>query len=166
MKPVHLVGFRVGKETYGVDIAALREIVKPQVMTSVPGTARHLLGIINLRGKIIPVIDLADRLGLPPTELRQSSRILVANVNGVTVGLLVDAATEVMKLPAEVVEPPPEDVFDARREDFLEGVGRLDGRLIVLLNLEKVFSEKEVSAAVATASDSAEVAGSEPAVTT
>jgi purine-binding chemotaxis protein CheW len=105
-------------------------------------------------------------LGLPPTELQQSSRILVANVNGVTVGLLVDAATEVMKLRAEVVEPPPEDVFDARREDFLEGVGRLDGRLIVLLNLEKVFSEKEVSAAVATASDSAEVAGSEPAVTT
>jgi purine-binding chemotaxis protein CheW len=121
-----------------------------------------MLGLINLRGKIIPVVDMADRLGLSPAELKPSSRILVANVKGLTVGLLVDAATEVMKLPAESIEPPPEDVFNAQRAGFLEGVGRLDGRLIILLDLEKVLTEKDVTRVAATAAEGQAVPECEP----
>ncbi len=103
----HLVCFRIGKENFGVDIFSVREIVKAREITPVPGTAEHVLGIINLRGKIISVVDLAQRLGLGAATVDRQSRIFVVDLDGVTVGFLVDAATEVMKLSGESIEPAP-----------------------------------------------------------
>ena len=100
----HLVCFRIGKETFGVDIFDVREIVKAQEITTVPGTTDYVLGIINLRGKIISVMDLAGRLGLGTVSVDRTSRILVADLDGFTVGFLVDAATEVLKLPDQSID--------------------------------------------------------------
>lgn len=142
----HLVCFRIGKETYGVDIFAVREIVKPQEITSIPGTASYVLGIINLRGKIISVVDLAGRLGFGVARMSRSSRILVVDLEGFTVGFLVDAATEVLKLSGDSIEPAPEELKASIRENYLEGVGVLDNRLVIILNLSHLLSEGETEA--------------------
>lgn len=153
----HLVCFRIGKEIYGIDIVVVREIVKAQEITAVPGTAEYVLGIINLRGKIFSVVDLANRLGLGPARLDRSSRILVVDLDGFTVGFLVDAATEVMKLPAESVEAAPEELKGAIRDDYLEGVGKLEDRLVIILNLRNLLTESETEAVGAAASAGASV---------
>ncbi|HSF19055.1 MAG TPA: chemotaxis protein CheW [Vicinamibacteria bacterium] len=139
-KAAHLVCFRVGKETYGVDIFAVREIVKPQQITVVPGSSSYVLGIINLRGRIISVIDLALRLGLGFSRLDRSSRILVVDLDGFTVGFLVDAATEVIKLDRQAIDEAPEEHKGALHEDYLEGIGKLEDRLVIILNVRNLLS--------------------------
>jgi purine-binding chemotaxis protein CheW len=139
----HLVCFRVGKETYGVDIFVVREIVKAQEITSVPGASDYVLGIINLRGKIISVVDLAQRLGLGRSRIDRTSRILVVDLDGFTVGFLVDAATEVLKLPAESIEAAPEELKGSVHDDYLEGVGKLQDRLVIILNPANLLAEGE-----------------------
>ena len=141
--PAHLVCFRIGRETFGVDIFVVREIVKAQEITPVPGTADYVLGIINLRGKIISVVDLSDRLGLGRASVDRASRILVVDLDGVTVGFLVDAATEVLKLPAESIEAAPEDLEQTLSGSFLRGVGKLDDRLVILLSLDRLLGPAE-----------------------
>jgi len=138
----HLVCFRMGKETFGADIFAVREIVRVPEITHVPGAPSFVLGVINLRGRIISVVDLGKRLGLSATAPGPSSRILVVNLNGVVVGFLVDAATEVLKLAEDAVEPTPE-VSAAVNANYLDGVGKVGGRLILLLDLEKVLSSSQ-----------------------
>lgn len=141
----HLVCFRIGRETYGVDIFTVREIVKPQEITPVPGTASYVLGIINLRGRIVSVVDLAARLGVGEGAVQRSSRILVVDLDGFTVGFLVDAATEVLKLEDEAVEPAPEELSSSHA-DYLEGVGKLSDRLVIILNLQRLLTEQEAEA--------------------
>lgn len=142
----HLVCFRIGKETFGVDIFAVREIVKAQEITPVPGANDHVLGIINLRGKIISVMDLSARLGLGATRVARASRILVADLDGMTVGFLVDAATEVLKLPDTSIDPAPEELKSTIRDDYLDGVGKLEDRLVIVLNLHNLISTEDTEA--------------------
>ncbi len=141
----HLVCFRVGKETYGVDIFVVREIVKAQEITSIPGASDYVLGIINLRGKIISVVDLAQRLGLGKSKIDRGSRILVIDLDGFTVGFLVDAATEVLKLAPESIEAAPEELKGSVNDDYLEGVGKLKDRLVIILNPGNLLAEGEAS---------------------
>jgi purine-binding chemotaxis protein CheW len=142
-RAAHLVCFRVGKETYGVDIFVVREIVKAQEITSVPGASAYVLGIINLRGKIISVVDLAQRLGLGTSKVSRSSRILVVDLEGFTVGFLVDAATEVLKLAPEAIEAAPEELKGSGHDQYLEGVGKLGDRLVIILNPANLLAESE-----------------------
>ncbi len=151
-RTAHLVCFRIGKETYGVDIFSVREIVKAQEITSVPGAADYVLGIINLRGRIISVVDLAERLGLGHAKVNRASRILVVDVDGFTVGFLVDAATEVLKLTPEHIEPAPEELKLSSDDDYLEGVGKIEGRLVIILNLSNLLSDAEASTLATSAS--------------
>ncbi len=146
MASTHLVCFRVGRETYGVDIFVVREIVKAQEITSVPGASDYVLGIINLRGKIISVVDLAQRLGLGESTIDRASRILVADLDGFTVGFLVDAATEVLKLPPDSIEAAPEELKGSVHDDYLEGVGKLKDRLVIILNPGNLLAESLVTA--------------------
>lgn len=148
MRPVHLVCFRLGKETFGVDIFAVREIVRHQEITTVPGAPDFVLGVVNLRGRVISVVDLGRQLGLAPSQITTSSRILVIELDGVRVGFLVDAATSVIKVPPEAVDPPPEIIGDVKA-DYLEGVAKLDGRLAILVNLRKVLSAGQTAAMAA-----------------
>ncbi|HUO61086.1 MAG TPA: chemotaxis protein CheW [Candidatus Acidoferrales bacterium] len=137
-KDVHLVGFRVGKENFGVPIGTVHEIVRMMEVTAVPDSPEYIEGVINLRGKIIPVVDLRKRFGESEIASNKKNRILVAEIQERLVGLLVDAASEVIKIPPEQIEPPP-NVFEEGELNYVTGVGKLNGRLIILIDLSKIL---------------------------
>ncbi len=138
-KNLQLGVFNIGKELYGVGIDAVHEIVKVPDITAVPDAPAFLEGVINLRGKIVPVVDLRKRMNLSGQEKTKSSRVLIAENDGRLIGLLVDAVSEVLKVPPESVEAPPEMISSVGVE-YITGVAKVESGLIVLLNLKKVFS--------------------------
>ncbi len=137
-----LVVFEVANEICGVDISTVQEIIRIQPITEVPKAPEFVEGIINLRGKVIPVIDLRERFGFEKTEETKSTRIVVVEVGDDTVGMIVDAVTEVLRLPTSAIEPPSPVVENVDSE-YLRGIGKVDERLIILLDLEKILSEME-----------------------
>jgi purine-binding chemotaxis protein CheW len=141
----HIVGFRVGRETYGVPITALHEIVRVPEITSVPDAPDYLEGVINLRGKIVSVVDLRKRFGQPATELDRRSRILVVENRGRLAGMIVDSASEVLKIPESDLEPAPAMMQEGGL-DCVTGLGKYQGRLIILLDIAKVLAAREDAA--------------------
>lgn len=141
---LHLVGFRVGKETFGVPIHLVHEIVRVPEVTAVPDTPDYVEGVINLRGKIVSIVDLRKRFGAPQIASDKKNRILVAEVDGKMVGLVVDAASEVLKLPPGDVEAPPTGVCEEGDVNYVTGVGKLNGRLIILVDVKKILSRGEL----------------------
>lgn len=135
-----LVVFRLASQVYGVDIGSVREILRMQQITRVPHSPEFVQGVINLRGKICPVVDLRMRFDVEVRELTDDSRIVLANVGGTDVGMIVDAVTEVLRINGDRVEPMPE-VVGTGDSGFIEGIANLDERLIILVNLEAAFSE-------------------------
>lgn len=133
------LSFTLGSEEYALDIAGVNEIIKPREVTDIPRVPDFILGIISLRGIIVPVFDLRRRLKLGVSELTAASRIVVCQQGERAVGLLVDTITQVVRIPASQVEPPPA-VFSGFDRDLLEGVGRIQGRMLVLLNLANVLN--------------------------
>ncbi len=140
---LQVVGFRIGRETFGVPIALVHEIVRLPEITAVPDAPDYIEGVINLRGRIISVVDLRKRFGEKEVRPSKKNRILVAEVGNKTVGLIVDAASEVLKIPASEVELPP-NVFQDGELNYVTGVGKLQGRLIVLIDLDKVLQHGEL----------------------
>ncbi len=141
---VQLVTFSLGTEEFSIDILKVQEIIRPMDITRVPGAPGFIEGVINLRGKVIPVMDLRKRLGMPPQEETRDTRIVVVEVGGKTVGLKVDSVSEVLRLPTDRIEPPP--TFDSVQDtDCIQGVGKLEDRLIILLDVEKVLGPEERS---------------------
>ena len=140
---LHIVGFRIGAETFGVPIARVKEIVRVPAITAIPEAPACVEGVINLRGKIIPVVDLRKRFGEEAAAPGKKSRILVAEAESKLVGLLVDSASEVLNIPRSAVEDPP-DVFDEHDLRYVTGVGKLDSRLIILLDLTKVLEKGDL----------------------
>lgn len=141
-KELQLVVFQLANETYGVDIAQVSEIRELQKITRVPRCPEFIEGIINLRGRIIPVVDLRTRFGLPAEEWTANTRIVVVEIGGNTIGVIVDAVLEVLNIHSEAIEPPP-PVIANLDSDFLFGVAKLDQRLIILLDLDRVLSRTE-----------------------
>jgi purine-binding chemotaxis protein CheW len=135
----HIVGFQVGRETYGVPIASLHEIVRVPEITAVPDAPDYLEGVINLRGKIVSVMDLRKRFGDKKATLKKRNRILVVEHSGRLAGLIVDSATEVLKIPAKDVEASPA-VFQEGGLNCVTGLGKVQGRLIVLLDMAKLLA--------------------------
>jgi purine-binding chemotaxis protein CheW len=135
----HIVGFRVGRETYGVSITALHEIVRVPEITAVPDAPHYLEGVINLRGKIVSVVDLRKRFGKPATELNRRCRILVVEHGGRLVGMIVDSATEVLKIPEKDIEAAPAMMQEGGL-DCVTGLGKYQGRLIILLDISRVLA--------------------------
>lgn len=138
----HIVGFRVGRETYGVPITALHEIVRVPEITAVPDAPHYLEGVINLRGKIVSVVDLRKRFGKPATELNRRCRILVVEHDGRLVGMIVDSATEVLKIPGNDIEAAPAMMQEGGL-DCVTGLGKYKGRLIILLDINRVLAIRE-----------------------
>ena len=134
--------FDLSTEAYGVDIGAVREIIRLQYITKVPRTPEFVEGVINLRGKVIPVVDLRKRLGLPAEEESKENRIVVVDIGAQDIGVIVDAVTEVLRIATESVEPPASVIITADSE-YLLGIAKLDSRLIILLDLEQVLTEAE-----------------------
>ncbi|HEU5412965.1 MAG TPA: chemotaxis protein CheW [Candidatus Angelobacter sp.] len=142
-RELHVVGFRIGAETFGVPIGLVHEIVRVPEITAVPDSPDYVEGVINLRGKIVSVLDLRKRFGEKTIVRDKKNRILVTEVDGKLVGLIVDAASEVLKLPETLVEPPP-PVFDERDVNYVTGLGKLQGRLIIMIDLTKVLQKGEL----------------------
>ena len=142
-KDLQIVGFRIGNETYGVRIGSVREIVRVPAITSVPSAPETVEGVINLRGKIIPVVDLRKRFGQPEIKPDKKNRILVVELENKLVGLIVNAASEVLKIAPSEIEPPG-NVFSEGESSYVTGVGKLKGRLIILLDINKLLQRSEV----------------------
>lgn len=141
-KEFQVVGFRIGSETYGVRIASVREIVRVPEITSVPNAPDTIEGVINLRGKIIPVMDLRKRFGNAPTQPDKKNRILVVELDNRLLGLIVSSASEVLKIPPSEIEAPG-TVFAEGESSYVTGVGKLKGRLIILLDIARLLHRPE-----------------------
>jgi len=135
---LHIVGFRIGRETYGVPITALHEIVRVPEITAVPDAPDYMEGVINLRGKIVSVLDLRKRFGETQVTSSRRNRILVLEHKGRLSGLIVDSASEVLKIPESDVEPPPTEFLEGGL-NCVTGLGKHQGRLIVLLDMAKLL---------------------------
>jgi purine-binding chemotaxis protein CheW len=142
-KDIQVVGFRVGKEHFGVPIELVHEIVRIMEITAVPDAPDFIEGVINLRGKIIPVIDLRKRFGETTISASKKNRILVAEIMGKIVGLVVDAASEVVKIPPSDIEPPP-NVFGESEVNYVTGVGKIGSKLIILVDLGKIMQRGDL----------------------
>ena len=141
---LQIVTFRVGEEEFSVSILKVQEIIRMSEITKVPRSPDFVEGVINLRGKVIPVIDLRKRFGLEATERNNDTRTIVVDCEGKVVGLIVDSVTEVLRLSSSTVEPPP-DIVGGVDSEYISGVGKLEDRLVILLNIDKVLSMNEKS---------------------
>lgn len=142
-KDLHLVGFRIGRETFGVPIDLVHEIVRVPEITPVPDSPEFVEGVINLRGKIVSIVDLRKRFGERQITSHKKNRILVVEFEGKMVGLVVDAASEVIKLPHEDIDPPP-TVFQEGELNYVTGVGKMKDRLVILVELGKILQRGEL----------------------
>jgi len=143
---IQLVSFAIGKEQFGVDILKVQEIIRMSPITSIPNSPDFIEGIINLRGHIIPVIDLRKRLKLNPLaeEDRSNTRVLIINVQDRVTGFIVDAVSEVLKIPKSFIEPPPEIVVAGQKSQYIYGVCKLDEGLLILLDFSKILQVEEI----------------------
>lgn len=137
-----LVVFIVAKEYYGLDIAVVKEVITLRPITAIPRTPAFVEGVTNLRGKVLPVIDLRKRFGLPIGEVTKHSRIVVVEINDTMVGMLVDAVSKVLTVPEGAIEPPSPLVTTVDSA-FITGIAKVDDLLIILLDVEKVLSPEE-----------------------
>ena len=149
---IQLVIFQLGGEEFGVDIMQVQEIIRMPETTRIPQSPDYVKGIINLRGRVIVVINLDQRFGTDSKEIYDDSRIIVAEVAETVMGMVVNSVSEVMRLPKSNLESAPDMITSKINADYIKGVGKLDDRLLILLDLEKVLSEKEIEQ-VATISD-------------
>lgn len=136
--------FRLGRETYGLDISTVLEIITMQTITEVPGTDTYVEGIINLRGRVIPVLNLHKKFNLAGDDLTRSARIVVVEVNGCNIGMLVDEVSEVIRITKDSIEKPS-NILAGINEEYLAGVAKLDGKLVIILDLAKVLEREESS---------------------
>ncbi|PIE72605.1 MAG: chemotaxis protein CheW [Deltaproteobacteria bacterium] len=142
---MQLVGFAIGRELFGVDILRVREIIRDATITSIPNAPDFVEGVINLRGNIIPVIDLRKRLNLLQGEASEEKIwILILEIEGRVTGFRVDSVTKVLKILVRSIEPPPEIVTASLESQYIEGVCDIDERLLVLLNFNRILHIDEI----------------------
>ena len=139
---LQLVSFKVGEAEFGVDILRVQEINKMMELTVVPNTPSFVEGVVNLRGRIIPVINLRSRLGLDVKKYDAETRIIVVDLHDKTIGFIVDEVKEVLRIPKSITEAPPEIVSGVDSE-YITAIGKLEDRLLILLDLTKVLSNNE-----------------------
>jgi purine-binding chemotaxis protein CheW len=139
---LQIVSFKIGNEEFGIDILKVQEIIRMITVTEVPNSPVFVKGVINLRGRVIPVLDLRIKLGMTQIEYNSSTRIIVVEIDGVTVGFIVDAVSEVLRIPQSITEPPP-GIVAGIDSDYITSIGKLEDRLLILLDLEKILSLKE-----------------------
>jgi purine-binding chemotaxis protein CheW len=140
-----LVVFHLGEEAYAVDITMVREIIQLQPITRVPGTPPSVEGVINLRGSIIPIVDLRKRFQLNKIEHDKDTRIVVVNCKGQDVGVIVDSVAQVLRIPVDSIEASS-SVFSGEHLEHLMGIVKLSDRLVILLDMDRVLSRQEIAA--------------------
>jgi len=142
---MQLVGFVIGKELFGVDILMVQEIIRETPITPIPNSPDFIEGVINLRGNIIPVIDLRKRLHLRDATVPAGQIwIMILNVNGRITGFIVDSVTQVLKVPSNSIKPPPDIVVSGLQSQYITGVCRIDKRLLILLDFNRILLVEEI----------------------
>ncbi len=136
------ISFTVGDEDYGLELLRVREVIRVREITWLPKAPTFVKGIINLRGDVIPIIDLRDKFGLEPSEQTEMTRVIVAEVGGRLIGMVVDSASQVVRISADQIDPPP-PVLGGFSEEFINGVGKIEDRLVVLLNADAILTVDE-----------------------
>jgi len=144
---LQLVVFQLAREEFAVEVSQVQEIIPMVAITRLPRAPQFIKGIINLRGKILPVIDLGERVGVQ-TYPGDTQRIVITNLEGQAVGMIVDSVTEVLRIQGNTVEPPPPMIADVSGA-YLRGIARLAARLLILIDLTKVLSTEDVEELVA-----------------
>jgi purine-binding chemotaxis protein CheW len=139
---LQLVSFSIGSEEFGVDILRVQEINRMLDVTRVPNAPEYVDGVINLRGKVIPIVNIRRRFGMDRKERDKSTRIVVVELKGQVVGFLVDGVREVLRIPKSIIEPPPA-LLGTVKSDYITAVGKLEDRLLILLDLEKILTASE-----------------------
>jgi purine-binding chemotaxis protein CheW len=138
---LQLVGFHVGGEEFGIDILRVQEIIRAQQLTRVPNSPAFMEGVMNLRGKIIPVIALRKRFGLGQAPPDKQNRIVVVEIQGTVLGFIVDSVSEVLRIPLDTVEPPPR--LGLVEREYVSGVGKLGDRLLIVLDADRLMAGSE-----------------------
>ena len=136
---LQLVSFRIGGEEFAFDILRVQEIIRVQQLTRVPNSSNFVDGVINLRGKVIPVLGLRKRFGLEQIGHDKQTRIVVVEVKGTILGFIVDSVSEVLRIPAHTVELPPR--LSKVQREYVSGVGKLDDRLLILLDVDSLLGD-------------------------
>jgi purine-binding chemotaxis protein CheW len=139
-----LVGFRLDDEDFGIDIHQIQEINRMTDITRVPNSPKYVKGVMNLRGKTVPVMDLRIRLDLAQKEYDDDTRIIVVTINKEIIGFIVDYVTEVIRIPYNKAEAPP-DFIKSIDTEFIKAVGKINNNLIILLSLEKILIDNQIS---------------------
>lgn len=139
---LHVVSFKLHQEEYAIEITKVKEIILLEGITRIPQVPEFIEGIINLRGNVIPIIDLRKRFGLSAEERTEHTRIIVTRMEGRIIGLIVDSVSQVMKIPKADVQPPPDTIASISGK-YILGIGKVDERMIILLDIEKILTESE-----------------------
>ncbi|MBU8932794.1 MAG: chemotaxis protein CheW [candidate division Zixibacteria bacterium] len=137
---IQLVSFKLGQEEFGVDIIKVQEINRMVPITKVPQAPHYCEGIINLRGKVIPVIDLRKKFEMSVEEWTKNTRIIVVDINNSVTGMIVDAVDEVLRIPRSTIEPAP-PVISSVNSDYINGVAKLEESLLIFLNIGRIAGE-------------------------
>ena len=148
MTEQQLVVFGLGKEEFGIDISQVREIVRIQTITAIPQSLDFVEGIVNLRGQIVPIVDLSKRFRVANVTAGDESqrRIIVVSMGSQNIGILVDGVSEILRIPDDSIEPTPPIVASGVSSDFIRGVAKVENRLIIMLDLDRIFTFEEKAA--------------------
>ncbi len=144
IREIQVACFRLGEDIYAFDIMRIREIIRPQKITALPKAPAFVEGVLNLRGQVIPVVDLRKKFEMPPREIDQNRRLLIVPLAGCTIGLAVDEVTEVITVPVANIKPPPQ-VTDGVGSDYLLGVCLVQDSLIMLLDPDRLLTGRETA---------------------
>jgi len=151
---LQLVTFRLDVEEYAVDILSVQEINVMQDITRMPNCPDYMEGIVNLRGKVIPVVNLRKKFGMKVRSDEGMGKIMITDIHGMIIGLVVDSVNEVLRIPAHIVEPPPALSMNTDTK-YIKGIAKMQDRLIILIQLEKLFDLAELSSINSTAATQA-----------
>ncbi|MDP2218371.1 MAG: chemotaxis protein CheW [Methanolobus sp.] len=140
---LQLVICQLSNEEFGIEISRVKEIIRIPGITKIPQVPGYVEGIINLRGRIIPIINLATKFNLAHEEMSDHSRIMVVEIGNMVAGMVVDSVTEVLRISSENIEPAPEIITSKITERYIQGVGKIDERLLILLDIDKIFTQEQ-----------------------
>jgi len=140
---LQLVIFQLGGEEFGVDIMAVQEIIKMPEITAIPQAPEYVAGVINLRGKIIVVVSLGKKFGIQSCDKNEEYKVIVVELENQVIGMMVDSVSEVLRIPSSSVDPAPDIIKSGVSSNYIQGVGKLDDRLLILLDLRNILSDYE-----------------------
>jgi len=140
-----IVSFIMDDDVYGIEIMDVQEIIKVGKITRIPNTLNYIEGVLDLRGQILPIIDLRKKFGLTAKEINESSRIIVLNLNEIIIGIIVDAVSEVLRVNKDAIKQPPKIISLDDKSNIIKRIVRLEDRLLILLDIDKILTSKEIS---------------------